>query len=169
MEPIERRSDSRSKLIAATAEQVFAAIAAPERIAKWWGPAGFTNTIHQFDFVPGGRWLFTMHGPDGKHHPNESRFLRLEPGRIFEVEHASSPHFILTLAFSEAPDGTLVSWHQTFDTVEQFESLAAFVATANQQNLERLATEVANGRDADLAPGKRSSWLMMESETGATR
>jgi uncharacterized protein YndB with AHSA1/START domain len=148
MEPIELRSDARHKLIAATPGQVFAAIAAPERIAKWWGPAGFTNTIHKFDFVPGGQWLLTMHGPDGKNYPNESRFLRLEPGRIFEVEHTSNPHFILTLEFSEAPDGALVYWRQTFDSVEQFQSVSAFVAVANEQNLERLAQEVAAVRGA---------------------
>jgi uncharacterized protein YndB with AHSA1/START domain len=147
MEPIELRSDSRSKLIPATPEQVFAAIAAPERIAKWWGPAGFTNTIHKFDFVPGGQWLLTMHGADGKNYPNESRFLRLVPARVFEIEHPS-PHFILTLEFSEAPDGTLVRWRQTFDSIEQYERIASFVATANQQNLERLAQEVAASRSA---------------------
>lgn len=30
--------------IPATPEQVFAAIRHPERLARWWGPAGFTNS-----------------------------------------------------------------------------------------------------------------------------
>ena len=143
MEAIELRSDSRSKLIPASPEQVFAALSAPERVAKWWGPAGFTNTIHKFEFAPGGQWLLTMHGPDGKDYPNESRFTRIEPGRIFEIEHFSGHHFFLTLELTAQETGPLLSWRQTFDTVEHYKRIAEFVATANQQNLERLAQEVA--------------------------
>ncbi|MCA9787563.1 MAG: SRPBCC domain-containing protein, partial [Candidatus Cloacimonetes bacterium] len=54
MEPIDTRSDSRSRFLSATPEQVFAAMSDPERVARWWGPDGFTNTIHQFDFTVGG-------------------------------------------------------------------------------------------------------------------
>lgn len=35
-----------SREIAAWVSDVFAAISAPERLARWWGPAGFTNTFH---------------------------------------------------------------------------------------------------------------------------
>ena len=34
-------------------------------IARWWGPNGFTNTIHAMDVRPGGTWCYIMHGPDG--------------------------------------------------------------------------------------------------------
>ena len=71
MEPVEIRSDFRSKLIPASPAQLFAAMRDPNRIAKWWGPEGFTNTIHTYEFVPGGSWLLTMHGPDGKDYPIE--------------------------------------------------------------------------------------------------
>ncbi len=148
MSPIELRSDSRSRLIAATPEQVFAALCTPERVARWWGPAGFTNTIHRFDFVPGGQWLLTMHGPDGKDHANESRFVRIVPGRIFEIEHFSGHHFVLTLELSAQATGTVVHWRQTFDTVEHYRRIAEFVAAANEQNLDRLAQEVASGCSA---------------------
>ena len=46
-------------------DAVYAAFAAPERLARWWGPDGFANTFERFDFAPGGAWVFTMHGPDG--------------------------------------------------------------------------------------------------------
>ena len=80
MEPVETRSDIRSKFYPASPAQLFAAIQDPSRIAKWWGPEGFTNTIHTYDFVPGGSWLLTMHGPDGTDYPTESRFLRIVQG-----------------------------------------------------------------------------------------
>ena len=119
MESIGKRSDSRSTYVAASTRQVFAAMNDPARVARWWGPDGFRNTIHQFDFRPGGTWLLTMHGPDGRDYPNESRF----------------------------DQGTQVHWRQTFDTVEHYEKIAQFVAGANEQNLHRLAAEVLESRD----------------------
>lgn len=52
--------------------RVFEAFARPELLARWWGPSGFTNTFEVSEFRPEGRWRFTMHGPDGSNHPNES-------------------------------------------------------------------------------------------------
>lgn len=145
MEPIERRSDSRSRLIAAAPAEVFAALRDPARVARWWGPAGFTNTIHEYAFEPGGRWLLTMHGPDGAHYPNESRFTRIVIDQLVEIEHLSGHHFVLTLELQPHASGTTVLWRQTFDDVEHYEQLAVFVATANEQNLDRLAAEVTAG------------------------
>ena len=148
MEPIEMRSDARSMFIAATPMQVFAAMSDPARVARWWGPDGFRNTIHQFDFYPGGTWLLTMHGPDGKDYPNESRFTRIVPGEVFEIEHLSGHHFILCIELKPSEQGTRVHWRQTFDTVEHYAQISQFVAGANEQNLQRLTLEVLRSADA---------------------
>ena len=153
MEPVDVRSDTRSSFIEASPMEVFAAMSDPARIARWWGPDGFTNTIHQFDFRPGGTWLLTMRGPDGKEYANESRFLRIAPGEVFEIEHFSGHHFILAIELLASGQGTRVHWRQTFDTVEHYARIAAFVAGANEQNLRRLAAEVARSRDA-ARPGR---------------
>jgi len=49
-----------SREIPATVEQVFAAISDPDRLARWWGPAGFTNTSSVCEFKIGGRWSFVI-------------------------------------------------------------------------------------------------------------
>ena len=149
MEPIETRSDSRRRLLAASPSEVFAAMCDPARVARWWGPTGFTNTIRTFEFEPGGSWLLTMHGPDGKDYPNESRFTRIVPDQLFEIEHLNGHHFFLTIELVPTQDGTEVKWRQTFDTAEHYERIAQFVATANEQNLDRLAAEV---QSAQIAP-----------------
>jgi uncharacterized protein YndB with AHSA1/START domain len=146
MEAIESRSDTRHKFMDASPAEVFAAMSQPARIAKWWGPAGFTNTIHRYEFTPGGSWLLTMHGPDGKDYPNESRFTRIVPDQLFEIEHLGDHHFLLTLELRPQGQGTDVLWRQTFGTVEHYARVAEFVAVANEQNLERLAAEVARGK-----------------------
>ena len=148
MEPLKNRSDSRSKLLSASPSEVFAAMSDPARVARCWGPAGFTNSIHQFDFCPCGKWLLTMHGPDGKDYPNESRFTRIEADNVFEIEHLSGHHFILTIELQPKASGTEVKWRQTFDTIEHYQRIAEFVASANEQNLERLAAEVQRGKNA---------------------
>jgi len=119
----------------------------PARVARWWGPDGFSNTIHRFEFRPGGSWLLTMHGPDGTDYPNESRFTRIVADRLFEIEHLNGHHFLLTLELKPVAGGTELSWCQTFDTAEHYARLASFVAAANEQNLERLAAEVRRGKN----------------------
>lgn len=58
-------------------QSVFEAFARTDLLARWWGPAGFNNTFKIFEFRPGGRWTFVMHGPDGTNNPNESIFLEI--------------------------------------------------------------------------------------------
>ena len=65
-----------SRTISAAPEAVFAAVENPTRLARWWGPNGFSNTFHPFEFRDGGSWLFTMHGPDGQDHPKRSSVSR---------------------------------------------------------------------------------------------
>jgi hypothetical protein len=88
-----------------------------------------------------------MHGPDGKDYPNKSRFARVVPGELFEIEHLSGHHFVLSIELQASAEGTQVHWRQTFDTVEHYDRIAQFVAGANEQNLQRLAAEVLRSLD----------------------
>jgi uncharacterized protein YndB with AHSA1/START domain len=47
-----------SREIPASPDEIFAAFTDPQRLARWWGPAGFTNTFHVCEFQRGGRWEF---------------------------------------------------------------------------------------------------------------
>jgi uncharacterized protein YndB with AHSA1/START domain len=64
-------------------ETVWDAWTDPQQVVQWWGPNGFTTTIHEMDVRPGGFWRLTMHGPDGTDYPNKSMFLEVvKPERI---------------------------------------------------------------------------------------
>jgi uncharacterized protein YndB with AHSA1/START domain len=128
--------------IPATAEQVFAAIASPERLARWRGPAGFTNTFDTCEFEKGGRWSLIMHGLDGRNYPNESVFAEIEPLRKVVAEHPSEPKYRLVIALAPSTGGTVVSWSQTFENPEVARRIEHIVVPANKQNLERLSDEV---------------------------
>jgi uncharacterized protein YndB with AHSA1/START domain len=62
---------------------VFEAWTNPKHVVNWWGPNGFTNTIHEMDVKPGGVWRFIMHGPDGTDYPNKIVFKEvIKPKRL---------------------------------------------------------------------------------------
>lgn len=132
-----------SREISATVEQVFAAISDPQRLARWWGPAGFTNTFSVCEFKNGGRWSFVMHGPDGHNYPNESVFAEIEAPRKVVIEHVVEPVFRLTIALAASAAGTRVSWSQAFESAEVASRIEHIVVPANEQNLDRLAAEVS--------------------------
>jgi uncharacterized protein YndB with AHSA1/START domain len=119
-------------------QRVFEAFARPELLARWWGPSGFTNTFEVFEFKPGGRWKYVMHGPDGSHHPNESVFLRLDAPSSLVIQHVSKPHYVLTVTLAAHGSGTAISWAQEFEDGAVAARIRHIVEPANEQNLDRL-------------------------------
>lgn len=131
-----------SREIPASVAEVFAAFADPDRHARWWGPAGFSNTFKSRDFRTGGQWSFTMHGPDGHSYENESSFAEVDPPSKVVIEHRSNPRYRLTILLEPSPRGTLVSWSQAFESEKTASRLETIVGPGNEQNLDRLAAEV---------------------------
>lgn len=136
-----------SREIPAAVDRVFAAFRNPQRLARWWGPAGFSNTFTACEFKSGGRWSFIMHGPDGRDYPNGSTFAQIEaPGKVV-VQHDSEPKYRLTITFTPSTVGTTVSWSQAFESSKAAERLKHIVIPANEQNLDRLSAEVLRESD----------------------
>jgi uncharacterized protein YndB with AHSA1/START domain len=133
---------STSRQLAAAPSAVFAAIADPERLARWWGPSGFSNRFEVFEFQPGGKWIFCMVGPDGKTYPNESVFSSIEADRQIVIRHVSPPHFQLAITLEPSSGGTLIRWEQTFADASIAQAIRHIVEPANEQNLDRLSTEL---------------------------
>jgi uncharacterized protein YndB with AHSA1/START domain len=133
-----------SRTIAAPPASVLAAFADPARLARWWGPAGFTSTFETFAFEPGGHWSFTMHGPDGKHHPNAIVVTEIVPSTRLVLHHVSPPRYLLTVTLEPTADGgTLVGWHQEFESADVGRRMESIVVAANEQVLDRLSAEVS--------------------------
>jgi uncharacterized protein YndB with AHSA1/START domain len=86
-------------------ELVWRAWTDPDHVKHWWGPTGFTTDIEVMEVRPGGKWIHTMHGPDGTDYPNYCQFIEVvEPERI--VFHLSSSaedenKFLSTWTFEE--------------------------------------------------------------------
>lgn len=138
------RTLSTERWLPATPAQVWQAWTDPARLARWWGPQGFSNEFEAFDFREGGAWRLTMVGPDGSRYPNESRFGPLQPQQRVVVEHVSPPRFVLTVTLAAEAGGTRVGWAQCFETAELCRALQALCVPANEQNLDRLAHVLAD-------------------------
>jgi uncharacterized protein YndB with AHSA1/START domain len=122
---------------------VFAAFARRDLLARWWGPNGFTNTFDTFEFRPGGRWTFVMHGPDGSHHRNESVFLTVQAPSSVVVQHVSAPRFVLTVTLAPHDQGTALTWVQVFEDAGVAARVRHIVEPANEENLDRLMAVLA--------------------------
>jgi uncharacterized protein YndB with AHSA1/START domain len=124
--------------------RLFAAFSDPAQLARWWGPAGFTNTIQEFDFRAGGAWRITMRAPNGTEYPNESRFLEVTPPARIVFEHIGPMHrYWLTMEFAAAEGGTRLTWRMRFESAAENDRLKEFISGANEQNFDRLAACVS--------------------------
>jgi uncharacterized protein YndB with AHSA1/START domain len=137
-----------SRLIPASPEQIFATFTDPARLARWWGPADFSNTFELCEFETGGRWKYVMHGPDGRDYANESTFVEVEACRKVVIEHLSLPKYRLTITLEPSEAGTTVSWLQEFEKPDVARGIAHIVVPANEQNLDRLTAEVLGASPA---------------------
>lgn len=134
---------STTREFAATPAEIFAALRDPERLARWWGPSGFSNRFKEFHFKDGGKWVFDMVGPDGAVYPNESVFASIVANQSVVIDHVCQPFFRLTIALEPVTSGTLLRWDQTFADATVAQAVRHIVEPANEQNLDRLAQELA--------------------------
>jgi hypothetical protein len=85
-----------------------------------------------------------MHGPNGADYPNESVFETLVPGEKIVIRHLSGPRFTLTVTLAAEGAGTRLTWHQVLDSLSECEAVRRFAVGANEENLDRLESELAH-------------------------
>ena len=113
----------------------------PKHIDRWWGPNGFTNTIHRFELKPEGVWDFTMHGPNGQDFHNTCVFKRIDAPDYLEFDHLKEMHFYKAMIrFIEVEGGTRIEWTMRFDTAKELAPIRTFIERANEENMDKLQT-----------------------------
>jgi len=133
-----------SRVFYASRDEVFAAVREPARLAQWWGPKGFTNTFHEFDFQTGGKWRFTMRGPNGTAYEMDHQFTEIAPPERVIVRHFQPGHdFSLTITLVARGEGTELTWEMHFDDPAEAERIRAIVVPANEEIFDRLAAHLS--------------------------
>jgi uncharacterized protein YndB with AHSA1/START domain len=66
-------------ILEATPERVFQALTDPAKLAKWWGPSGFTTPEIDLRLFVGGSYRFGMQPPDGELFHLVGEFIEISP------------------------------------------------------------------------------------------
>ena len=137
-----------TRVLDAPRHLVFQAWTEPDRVARWWGPRGFTTLYCDMDVRPGGSFRVCMCSPEGVEHWKQGVYREVvEPERLvftfaWEDEEGKPGHqTVVTVTFAEPDARTELTLHQAV-----FETIAA--CDVHRQGwtstLERFAEYLAN-------------------------
>lgn len=105
-----------------------------KKVAKWWGPRGFSITTHAKDLRVGGFWKYTMHGPDGTNWENRTIYHEVEKYSRLVYDHGGNedrpPLFRVTVNFKEVNGKTHMDMTMAFDTPENAKQSKKFIKDA---------------------------------------
>jgi uncharacterized protein YndB with AHSA1/START domain len=134
------------RVLDAAPEAVFAAWTDADAFCQWFGPGGFTCTVHEMDVRPGGRARFDMVSGDGTLYTNRFNYLEIVPATRMVMDHGSDidddpTRFRVTLTFDRQSDGkTVLTLRQLHPTVEQRNAGIGFGAVElGMQTMQKLA------------------------------
>ncbi|MGA7720993.1 MAG: SRPBCC family protein [Ignavibacteriaceae bacterium] len=134
-----------TRIFDAPRKLVFKVWTEAEHIAKWWGPDGFTNTIHIMDVRPGGIWNLTMHGPDGTGYINKMIYTKIINQELIVYKHDATleneaGEFETTVIFEEQGNKTKLTMRMVFNSKAERDLVVEKYGAVEglSQNLRRL-------------------------------
>jgi uncharacterized protein YndB with AHSA1/START domain len=131
------------RTVAAPRDLVFKAWTDPAHIPAWWGPKGFSATVHTYDARSGGAIRIDMIHPDGSVFPVQGSFDRVYP-----------PHGIQFRLFGRVPGAASV--HSVW-----LEETNGFTEIILDMHIEGQAV-----MPADFLKGMRDGWIQMIAKLG---
>jgi uncharacterized protein YndB with AHSA1/START domain len=143
----EAREIATTRVFDAPRDLVFRMFTEAEHVKNWWGPRGFTNTIHEMDVRPGGTWRFVMHGPDGTDYQNEIVYKEVVRPERLSYTHLSGPVFDAIVTFEELGENkTSVNMRMICESAEQRNQIVEQFGAVEgmHQTLDRLGEALAS-------------------------
>lgn len=113
-----------TRVFDAPRELVWKAWTECEHVERWWGPDGFSTTTEVMDVRPGGMWVHTMHGPDGKNYPNKKVYREVVKPERLVYSHGGGREgepqvdFATTVTFEEQGSKTKLTMRMLFASAE---------------------------------------------------
>jgi uncharacterized protein YndB with AHSA1/START domain len=126
-----------------------------KQIAKWWGPRGFSLTTQSKDLRPGGKWIYTMHGPDGTDYPNIATYHEVVKYEKLVYDHGGNDEreklFTVTVTFKEEKGKTTLCITSALPTAEAATAMKQFIKAASGNStwdrLDEYLEGEATGKD----------------------
>jgi uncharacterized protein YndB with AHSA1/START domain len=147
---LDARSIITTRVLDAPRELVFEAFTDPKHLVQWWGPNGFTTTVHAIDVRPGGVWRFIMHGPEGRDYENRIVYHEIVKPERLVYSHGGGDDveavtFQTTVTFEDLGGKTRLTMRGVFPTVAERERVAKEYGAVEgaTQTLSRLADYLA--------------------------
>jgi uncharacterized protein YndB with AHSA1/START domain len=103
------------RILPASRERVYAAVTEPDKLAKWWGPKGFTCPSIDFDPRVGRCYRIAMQPPDGDVFHLTGEFRAVEPPArlaltfVWEPPDPDDQETLAELTLRDARGGTEVT------------------------------------------------------------
>jgi len=105
-----------------------------KHVIHWWGPRGFTLTTKSKDVCPGGKWIYTMHAPDGVDYPNMTTYHEVIPYKKLVYDHGATettpPLFRVTVTFEEHQGKTVMDMIMAFESPQAAQEIKKFIKQA---------------------------------------
>jgi uncharacterized protein YndB with AHSA1/START domain len=118
-----------TQVLPASRADVFRAMTDEAKLARWWGPQGFTTPHVDLDAQPGGSYVIEMQPPDGAAFHLRGEFLQVEsPERLVYTFRWDPPdpddrETLVTLSLAERGEQTEVELTQGEFTTEERRAL----------------------------------------------
>jgi uncharacterized protein YndB with AHSA1/START domain len=125
---------------------VFTAHAAPDQLAKWWGPNGFSTPSIESDLRVGGAYRIAMQPPDGDLFYLSGEFREVEPpARLtytfrWEDPDPDDRETVVTFSLEEVGESTELAVDQGVFATEGRRALHEQGWSESLDRLERLLT-----------------------------
>ncbi len=140
-----------TRVVDGPVEMVYKAWTEPDRVAKWWGPKGFTNTIHEMDVRVGGVWRLDMHGPDGTSYPNLIQYTEVVKNESLKWMHGlpdQPPLFHAEVKFIAQGNKTKIIHRMICGSAEQCAMVKGYGIDGHREGWDRLEAELAITQEA---------------------
>ncbi|CAK4847118.1 unnamed protein product [Aphanomyces euteiches] len=138
-------------------ELVFKAFSEAEHLKHWWGPRGWTLTVCNVDFRPGGVWHYCMKCIDEK----QVDFFGFESWGKAVYEEIVAPEKIIFVDYFSDADGNeaegMPSSHITM-TLNELEGKTKIISRARYVSAEALK----NVMDMGMEQGITETWDRLE-------
>jgi uncharacterized protein YndB with AHSA1/START domain len=144
---VTRRADPYELVVertfAAPPERLWRCWTTPE-VARWWGPRGWSATVHEMDVRPGGRWRYSIAPDAGQEEPVHcvAVYRRVEAPALLAFDDG-----IVDDAGDLVPDTAL----PVVVGIERHDDGTHLTITTRYTDAAHLATAATSGMDTGLA------------------
>jgi uncharacterized protein YndB with AHSA1/START domain len=132
------RNPSGPKLIVtrefnAPLEKVWRAWTERSLLDQWWAPRPYKTETKNMEFTPGGRWLYSMVGPEGQRHWCKLDFEKIEAQKSYTG----------TDGFCDEDGNTVqdpppMQWHVQFSATGNSTTVAVEITFNSEADLEKI-------------------------------